>query len=84
MSDPKHEEILSRLRDELRRCQVEYARANQNFDSIAKETPSGLPHPDGALRVQQAGQARRRALDLYSRATKRYTDFILYGVVRPD
>jgi len=83
MSDPRHEEIGRELRDELRRTQREYTSANENFDAIVRETPSGLPHPDGALRVQQAGKESRRTLDLYTRALKRYTEFILHGVAPP-
>ena len=81
MSDLNHQEIGEKLREELRTTQRDYARAITNFDAVVMQTPSGLPHPDGALRVQQAGYESRRTLELYTRALKRYADFALHGVL---
>ena len=83
MPGATHQEIGRRLLDELGRAQLEHAAAKESFDAIIKQTPSGLPHPDGALRIQQAGREYRRSVELYTRALKLYTDFILHGVASP-
>src|SRR3954468_24528046 len=83
MPDAAHEEIGRKLRNELRRTQSEHAVAKERFNGIANQTPSGLPHPDGALRIQQAGREYRRSIELYTRALKHYTDFTIHGIAPP-
>src|SRR3954468_8448491 len=83
MPDASQQEISRRLRDELRRAQLEHAAAKEKFEEITTQTPSGLPHPDGALRIQQAGREYRRSIELYTRALKHYTDFTIHGIAPP-
>ena len=69
--------------------QLEVARrssivARKRFDAVIRSVPCGLPHPDGAFRVEQAGKEARRALQSYCSALKRYADFVLCKTVPED
>jgi hypothetical protein len=46
--------------------------------------PSEIPHPDGNLRIRQAGEDSRAALQNYKRALNRFTDYALSGTVPKD
>jgi hypothetical protein len=46
--------------------------------------PSGLPHHDGAFRVEQARKESRQTLEAYRSALKRYTEFITHGIMPED
>ena len=78
------EEIGPKLMKRLRIAKGQKVATAKAFDAIVREVPSGLPHPDGAFRVEQAGKESRRALMLYAKALRQYTDFLLYGVVPED
>jgi hypothetical protein len=69
-------EVLQFLREQLDAARIEYSTASAEFDLIAKDLPSGIPQPDGTLRIHKAGQASRAALQHYMRALKRYIDFL--------
>ena len=69
-------EVLQFLREQLDVARIEYTVASAEFDLLVKEVPSGLPHPDGTLRIHKAGQASRAALQHYMRALKRLADFL--------
>lgn len=71
------------LRAEVDRTQNEYYRAKERFWNITKDLPSGLPHPDGMKRIQNARRDESAALDRYIHALRRLNDFVLDGVV-PD
>jgi hypothetical protein len=58
----EREEINQRLWDELDEARVAHMTASQRFNLLVKESPAGLPHPDGALSIQQAGRNSRSAL----------------------
>jgi hypothetical protein len=79
-----HEEVLQFLRLQLDAARIEYTKASAEFDLMVKEVPSGIPQPDGALRIQKAGQASRTALQRYRRALKHFADFTLEGRVTDD
>ena len=65
-------EILQFLREQLDVARIEYTVASAEFDLMVKEVPSGIPQPDGHLRIHEAGQASRAALENYMRALKRF------------
>ena len=65
-------EILQFLREQLDVARIEYTKASAQFDLMVKEVPSGIPQPDGHLRIHEAGQASRAALENYMRALKRF------------
>jgi hypothetical protein len=79
-----HQEVLQFLREQLDAARTAYTAASAEFDSMVREVPSGIPQPDGALRIHKAGQASRAALQNYMRALKRFADFTLEGRVTDD
>ena len=46
---------LQQLKRELEKARQESRIAAAEFDAIVKDMPSGLPAPDGRLRIRQAG-----------------------------
>lgn len=84
MRDYAHQDIGRRLAQDLDDARHEYDRAKVRFDAIMREVPCGLPHPDGSLRLQQAGRESRRALELYTKAVDRYSNFLLHGAIPED
>jgi hypothetical protein len=79
-----HQGFLQFLREQLDATRIEYIKTIREFDSTVKDIPSGIPQPDGTLRIQRAGQASRVAFQNYSRALKRFADFTLEGRVTDD
>ena len=73
----KRLEVAERLNKTLDTAYADYLMANARFDALAKETPSETPHPDGSLRIHQAGAASRAAFQNYLVALKEFTDFSL-------
>lgn len=69
------------LRAEVDRTQNEYYRAKEQFWNVTRDLPSGLPHPDGMKRIQNARRDESAALDKYINALRRLNDFVLDGVV---
>jgi hypothetical protein len=43
------------LKGQLDRARAEYDTAHKKFDLLIKDIPSGIPQPDGNLRIRQAG-----------------------------
>lgn len=72
------EDILS---SELDEAKQRYSAATAYFDRIMGDTPSGLPHPDGSLRIRQAGVEQTLALEAYHLALRRFHEFILSGII---
>ena len=68
-------ETMARLKADLDAAWRENVAARDRFDAIMRETPNGLPHPDGSLRIRQAGVAMNLALQSYIQALRRFTDF---------
>src|SRR3954453_121181 len=84
MRDARSEVIEHMLREELSRAHNDYRAADLRFDSLTNEIPSGIPHLDGALRIQQAGRLSRMGLDRYIFAMRRFADFTLHGTIPQD
>ena len=78
------QEIWQRLWEDLEKAKTAYLAADGRFDRLVKECPSGHPHPDGTLHVQQVGRESRAALEGYMKALKRFTDFTLHGTIPED
>jgi hypothetical protein len=79
-----HFEIERRLKSELDKARDEYGTASRELDLLFKDIPSGIPHPDGELRIRQTGEASRAALRKYTFALKRFSQFTLAGIVPED
>jgi hypothetical protein len=69
-------EVLEFLREQLDVARIEYTKASAEFDLMVRDVPSGIPSPDGTLRIHKAGQASRAALQHYMRALKRLAAFL--------
>jgi len=46
--------------------------------------PADANHPDKTATIRTAGDKRRSALQVYSLALQRFTDFIIHGVIPDD
>jgi hypothetical protein len=78
---PQHEEstraeVRAQLTAELDEARRRYLYLSQNLFDVAKDAPSGIPHPDGVTRIKRLGNARRRAFDDYIKAHKKLDDYI--------
>jgi hypothetical protein len=71
--------VLAILRAEVDRTQEEYTQSKKRFQAICKEVPSGLPHPDGTHRLQNAARAQTAAMVAYSNALQRFNELLLSG-----
>ena len=80
----KRLEVGRVLKEQLDQAYAAHIAAGARFDLIVKEGPSGLPHPDGVLRMQQAGSEAKAALNHYMWALKRFSDFTLSWTVPED
>ncbi|MEO8051404.1 MAG: hypothetical protein ABI833_13385 [Acidobacteriota bacterium] len=58
--------------------------ANELFSTIINHFPSGVPHPDGSLRVKKAASDVSAARAEMLEAHKRLNDFIELGIVPED
>jgi hypothetical protein len=77
-------EIGSLLKDQLDKARSIHLASSARFDLLIKDGPSGLPHPDGSMRVQEAGKQMRTALQSYMQALKRFSEFTVSGTVPKD
>jgi hypothetical protein len=76
--------IEDRMKAELAKAHAEYQAAFREFQSLIKDIPGGIPHPDGELRIRQTGAASRAALQDYRRALMRFSEYCLSGIVPAD
>jgi len=77
------EKRLRELREELDQATQYYLDMQRTQVEIIKEAPSGIPLPDGQVRIMQAGQKMRFAFQKYEYALKRYRAFVT-GEIVPD
>ena len=54
------------------------------FNAVLKETPSGLPHPDGTQRLRNASVEKAAAHSRLMRAMARMDSFIIAGAIPDD
>lgn len=80
----EYQEIEERLKGDLEKARAEYQAACGEFHSLVKDIPSGIPQPDGELRLRQTGEASRAALQNYTRALTRFSQYTLSGIVPED
>ena len=76
--------IEDRMKADLAKARAEYQAAFGEFQSLIKDIPSGIPQPDGELRIRQTGAASRAALQNYRRALMRFSEYCLSGTVPTD
>ena len=58
--------------------------ASARFDEIRSQSPSGLPHPDGAQRIANASAEYSAALKAVNHAVQRIADFQIHRIVPED
>ncbi len=76
VSEESRSDQLARLKTDLDRAWRENVAARVRFDAIMSEIPQAIPHPDGSLRIRQAGADMNLALQNYIDALRRYTDCV--------
>jgi hypothetical protein len=77
------EEVLAILRRDFAAAQTRAEIAQQHFNEIIREVPSGLPHPDGTQRVRNASAEYAAARKTLMLALSRLSDFVVHGAI-PD
>ena len=58
--------------------------ASESFQSVMREMPSGVPHPDGVQRIHNASRELNAARKEMMAAHSRLNDFISRGIVPED
>jgi hypothetical protein len=76
--------IFEILKAEVDQASDEYSRSKQIFWQVSAEVPTGLPHPDGTQRIANASRAQTAAMVAYTRALRRFNEFLLNGTVPED
>ena len=80
----RRDEIERILHDDLERARLLYDSETATFrTATSRMTASDSNNPDGTPAVRTAGTERRASLEAYLLALKRFTDFIMRGIV-PD
>jgi hypothetical protein len=72
------------LRAEVDLASSSYTRAKEEFWRISADVPTGLPHPDGRQRIENASRSQTAAMIAYTRALRRFNEFLLNGTVPED
>ncbi len=76
--------IENHLKGELDKARAEFQATSREFHSLITDIPSEIPSPDGDLRIRQTGEASRAALQKFSRALMRFSEYMLSGTVPND
>jgi hypothetical protein len=70
--------------DDLERATARFREESRRFRGVMADVPSGLPHPDGSLRVEQTSASYRKAVVELEFALKRHHAFFVRRVVPDD
>jgi YesN/AraC family two-component response regulator len=60
-------------------AKAEWRQSIQELNQIVADVPSGIPHPDGTLRIQRAGLKRKAAYEKYRAAYRTYREAVKLG-----
>jgi hypothetical protein len=78
-------DVERRLTDELDEARANYELADLEFRGTARQARDlGLDTIDGSHLLYKASGAERLATAAYTRAVKRFCDFVLKGIVPED
>jgi hypothetical protein len=77
-------EIRAALQREIQASTARAHTASEELGAIMGDIPSGLPHPDGSLRIQNAAHALAAARKEVMKAHSRLNEFLARGVVPGD
>lgn len=75
---------VAMLQAQMDQAKEAYQQAKLKLWSVYADVPSGLPHPDGAQRVQIATREHNAALRAYVAALQRLNEYLIRGTVRED
>lgn len=76
--------VPARLLQELLEATAQSNQAAREFKFTLSNFPSGLPHPDGSQRVQNASQNLTLARKALTKAHRRLTDYHQSGLIPKD
>jgi hypothetical protein len=68
----------------VHKAKERYDVAFTRFKEIVSDVPSGLPHPDGSLRIGLASREYKRALEAFNEALFKLNDYVIHGRISPD
>jgi len=77
-------QLRARLMQDLMETSARARTASEAFLVLMKETPSGLPHPDGAQRIQNASRELSLARTAMERAHSRLNLYLSRGILLDD
>jgi hypothetical protein len=75
------QEIETILKADLDLARLTYESARVEFSVVMSDIPSGLPQPDGTIRIRNAGALYNAAVQAYTEALREFNAFITEGVV---
>jgi len=81
---PGAERICRILKNDIVVAKNRAKAASAEFDLVTKESPSGLPHPDGVLRVRIASRAYAQARQDLQIAIRRLNGFVVNNTIPDD
>jgi hypothetical protein len=77
-------EIYNILRKDVERATEDFEAAKRNFLQVCSDVPNGIPHPNGARRLQKTAYAQNAAMRSLAEAMHRLNAFLLNGAVPAD
>jgi hypothetical protein len=77
-------QLRARMMQELLDTSARAKSASEAFLVLMKETPSGLPHPDGAQRIQNASRELSIARTEMEKAHSRLNLYLSRGILHDD
>ena len=82
--ETNYQRIRRLLEDQFQTAVKQRDAASAYFDQVRLQSPSGLPHPDGAQRIAKASAEYSTALRAVTRAVQRIADFQIHQIVPED
>jgi CheY-like chemotaxis protein len=67
--------LRQEMQEEVEHARSEWLVARAEFNEVLAEIPSGIPHPDGSLRIRRAGAKQLAAFRKYRGLLQRCRDF---------
>jgi hypothetical protein len=83
-SPPTEPEIRDALQAELLAAALRALEAWEALNSLTREIPSGLPHPDGTQQILNASREVTESRYKMMKAHRRVSEFIEHGTVPED
>jgi len=80
----KSSDVRAALVSNIVEATARVSAANEAFNKVIGHVPAGLPHPDGAQRIQNASRELDAARKEMMTAHKRLNKFIEHGIVPED